>query len=143
MSVDDDDTEDRDMGGRIIACLRTAYADRNVVLGSDCVSELADVIHASKLDVQLDVKLYQNCRDILQTKCPGSDKEDCLKVLYQKNQLNNQACREQVVRIIKEGQADIYVDEGLMTSCRTDILRYCNDIPMGEREREKLKFHFS
>lgn len=119
------------MGGRIIACLRTTYADRNIVLEPECVSELADVIHASKLDVQFDVKLYQDCRDILQTKCQGTDKEDCLKLLYQKNQLNKPACQKQVLRIIKEGVADIYVDEGLTTACRTDIFRYCNDIPIG------------
>lgn len=136
--INNGDIQDRDMGGRVIACLRTAYADRNAVLGSECVSELVDVVHGSKIDVQLDVKLSQSCRQVLQTKCPGTDKEDCLKLLYQKNQLTDQACRQQVIRIIKEGQADIYVDEGLMTSCRSDILRYCNDIPMGRKDAKKL-----
>lgn len=129
--VNDGNIEDRDMGGRIIACLRSAYADQSIVLKSECVSELADVIHASKLDVQFDVKLYQDCRTILQSKCQGTDKEDCLKLLYQKNELNHPACQVQVVRIIKEGRADIYVDEGLTTACRTDLLKYCNDIPIG------------
>lgn len=120
------------MGGRIIGCLRSNYANKNVQLESKCITELIDVIQASKLDVQFDAKLYQNCRLILQSKCPGQDQEDCLKVLYQKNQIADPGCQQQVIRIIQEGRADIYVDQVLTMACRTDVLKYCNDIPMGD-----------
>jgi Golgi apparatus protein 1 len=132
-AVNDGEVKDRDMGGRIIGCLRTKYANKDAALDSKCISELADVIQTSKLDVQLDVKLYQNCKEILDTKCPGVEKEDCLKLLYQKKELDHQGCKEQVIRIIKEGQADIHVDQVLAIACQTDVLRYCNDIPIGRK----------
>lgn len=131
--VNDGEVKDRDMGGRIIGCLRTKYANKDADLESKCISELADVIQTSKLHVQLDVKLYQNCKEILDTKCLGVEKEDCLKVLYQKKQLNHPGCQEQVIRVIKEGQADIHVDQVLAIACQTDMLRYCNDIPIGRK----------
>lgn len=132
-SLDEGEVKDRDMGGRIIGCLRMKYANKNADLDSKCMSELANVIQDSKLDVQLDVKLYQNCKEILETKCPGVEKEDCLKLLYQKKELEHPGCKEQVIRIIKEGQADIHVDQVLAIACQTDILRYCNDIPIGRK----------
>ncbi len=127
----DGEIKDRDMGGRIIGCLRSKYANKNVELEPKCTTELIDVIQSSKLDIQLDVKLYQKCRNILNTQCPGLEKEDCLKILFQKNQLNNPECKEQVRRIIQEGRADIHVDQGLTIACQTDIMKYCNDIPIG------------
>ncbi|CAF1086846.1 unnamed protein product [Adineta steineri] len=127
----DSEVTDRDMGGRIIGCLRSKYADSTATLESQCVTELIDVIQTSKLDVTMDIKLYQSCRKQLDSKCTGMDKEDCLKLLYQKGQLNDDACREQVKRIIREGRADIHVDRALAFACQTDILKYCNDIPIG------------
>ncbi len=129
--VNDGEVKDHDMGGRIIGCLRSKYANKNVELEPKCTTELIDVIQTSKLDVQIDVKLYQKCKNILDTNCLGFDKEDCLKLLFQKNKLIDQDCKEQVIRIIKEGQADIHVDQELAIACQTDILKYCNDIPIG------------
>ncbi|UJR21808.1 hypothetical protein I4U23_024886 [Adineta vaga] len=135
---DDDDKNpnenkivDRDMGGRVIQCLRTKYADTSVTLESQCVTELIDVIQTSKLDVKLDIKLYQSCRKELNSQCTGIEQEDCLKLLYQKSQLESDDCREQVKRIIREGRADIHVDRALAFACQADVLKYCNDIPIG------------
>jgi Golgi apparatus protein 1 len=125
---------DRDMGGRIIACLRSKYANSNVELDAKCVIELVDVIQTSKLDVQLDVKLYQKCKKILLSSCAGMDQEDCLKLMYQKNKIGDKDCIEQVIRIIKEGRADIHVDHVLASACQTDLLKFCNDIPIGTKE---------
>ncbi|CAF1437679.1 unnamed protein product, partial [Adineta steineri] len=127
----DSEVTDRDMGGRINGCLRAKYADSAATLESQCVTELIDVIQTSKLDVKIDIKLYQSCRKQLDTKCTGMDKEDCLKLLYQRGQLNDDACREQVKRIIREGQMYIYADQALVAVCQTDVLKYCNDIPIG------------
>ncbi|CAF1472781.1 unnamed protein product [Adineta ricciae] len=128
---DGGDTRDRDMGGRVIQCLRSKYADSAVTLESQCVTELIDVIQTSKLDVKLDLKLYKSCKRELTNECTGIDQEDCLKLLYQKGKLQDDECREQVKRIIKEGQADIHVDRALAFACQTDVLKYCNDIPIG------------
>jgi Golgi apparatus protein 1 len=129
--LNEGEIQDHDMGGRIIGCLRTKYANKNVELEPKCTTELIDVIQTSKLDIQLDVKLYQKCKNVLEKNCPGLEKEDCLKLLFQQNKLTDVDCKEQVVRIIKEGQADIHVDQALTIACQADILKYCNDIPIG------------
>ncbi|CAF5215675.1 unnamed protein product, partial [Rotaria magnacalcarata] len=127
----DDDVQDRDMGGRIIGCLRSKYANTQTDLEPRCIVELVDVIQTSKLDIQLDVKLYQSCKNIINSQCPGSEKEDCLKLLYQKNKITDINCKQEIIRIIREGQADVHVDPALSTGCQVDILKYCNDIPIG------------
>lgn len=119
------------MGGRIIQCLRSKYVDSAVTLDSQCVTELIDVIQTSKLNVKLDVRLYQSCRSYLTDKCTGIEQEDCLKLLYQKGQISDDNCKEQVKRIIREGQADIHVDRALSFACQADISKYCIDIPIG------------
>ncbi|CAF4720327.1 unnamed protein product [Rotaria sp. Silwood1] len=132
-----DDIQDRDMGGRIIGCLRSKYANTQVELESKCITELVDVIQTSKLNIDIDVKLYQQCRKIINTDCTGVDKEDCLKLLYQKKQLKDEGCKQEVIRIIKEGQADIHVDSALASACQVDILQYCNDVPIGSGKQLK------
>ena len=96
------DVTDREMGGRIIGCLRSKSVDTSVTLDSQCITELIDVIQTSKLNVRLDVRLYQSCKQYLTNQCTGVDQEDCLKLLYQKGQLNDDSCKEQVKRIIRE-----------------------------------------
>ncbi|CAF3923404.1 unnamed protein product, partial [Rotaria sordida] len=134
---DDDEVTDRRMGGRIIQCLRSKYSDTSITLESQCVSELIDVIQTSKLDVKLDVKLYQSCRKFLKSECTGMDQEDCLKLLYQKNRIDDDNCKEQIKRIAREGQADIHVDRALAFACQADVLKYCNDIPIGSGKQLK------
>ncbi|CAF3593466.1 unnamed protein product, partial [Rotaria socialis] len=63
------------------------------------------------------------------------DQEDCLKILYQQGKLEDDDCKEQVKRIIREGQADIHVDRALSFACQADVLKYCNDIPIGNRKQ--------
>lgn len=127
----DSDMIDRDMGGRVIECLRTKYVDKPGLLSSQCVTELIDVIQTSKLDVKLDVQLYQSCQKYLSTACTGMDQEDCLKLQYQNGKITDEACAKEIKRIIREGKADIHVDRALAFSCQADILKFCNDIPIG------------
>lgn len=125
------DLTDREMGGRVIECLRKKYVDTHFTLQSQCVTELVDVIQTSKLDVKLDVRLYRSCKSYLTDKCTGIEPEDCLKLLYQKGEIRDDDCREQIKRIIREGQADIHVDRALAFACQADITKYCIDIPIG------------
>ncbi|CAF0753061.1 unnamed protein product [Didymodactylos carnosus] len=132
---DDGDVIDRQMGGRVIECLRSKYADsKDSVLQPQCVTELIDVIQASKTDVKFDVQLYSNCKSILAKQCLGvdDDKEDCLKLLFQKGAIDDGKCKTQIIRIIREGEADIHVDRALASTCQVDIMKYCNDIPLGK-----------
>jgi Golgi apparatus protein 1 len=119
------------MGGRVIQCLRAKYVDTPGLLNAQCVAELIDVIQTSKIDIKIDVQLYQNCRQYLTQDCTGVEQEDCLKLKFQRGQIDDVKCKEQVKRIIREGQADIHVDRALAFSCQADILKYCNDIPIG------------
>ncbi|CAF3536870.1 unnamed protein product [Rotaria socialis] len=127
----DDDVQDRDMGGRIIGCLRSKYANTQAELEPKCIVELVDVIQTSKLDIEFDVKLYQSCKNIINSQCSGSEKEDCLKLLYQRNKITEANCKQEIIRIIREGRADVHVDPALSTACQVDILKYCNDVPIG------------
>ena len=132
---DENDAErpDREMGGRVIQCLRVKYADSPATLDSQCVTELVDVIQTSKIDVQLDVRLYQACKKYLTEECTGMEKEDCLKLRYQGKQIPPGDCQEQIKRIIREGQADVHIDRALSFACQADILKNCNDIPIGKQ----------
>lgn len=135
MQDDADEREpgvDRDLGGRVIECLRSKYANTNVQLDAQCRTELIDVIQASKIDIQFDVRLYQECKNVLRNYCPGADKEDCLRVLYQHRNISDYKCKLQVLRVIREGKADIHVDPSLLANCQADITKFCNDIPIGE-----------
>jgi Golgi apparatus protein 1 len=124
------------MDGRVIQCLRAKYVDTSITLDSQCITELIDVIQTSKLNVRLDVRLYQSCRKYLTTQCTGIDQEDCLKIMYQKNQISDSDCTEQIKRIIREGKADIHVDRALTFACQADLSKYCIDIPIGKNQIE-------
>jgi hypothetical protein len=82
------------MDGRVIQCLRAKYVDTSITLDSQCITELIDVIQTSKLNVKLDLRLYQSCRKYLVYICTGIDQEDCLKLVYQKNQIKDDDCKE-------------------------------------------------
>jgi hypothetical protein len=134
---------DHAMGGRVIQCLRAKYVDSSVTLESQCVTELIDVIQTSKLNVKLDFRLYQTCRKYLTDKCTGIDQEDCLKLMYQKNQISDDDCRAQVKRVIREERVYLNADHALFFACRIDILKFCNDIPIGNKIRLKYSFVLS
>jgi len=131
------------MGGRVIQCLRAKYVDTHVTLDSQCITELIDVIQTSKLNVRLDVRLYQSCRKYLTTQCTGIDKEDCLKLMYQKNQISDDDCKEQVKSVIREERVYLNADHPLFFACQFDILKFCNDIPIGYKIHLKYSFALS
>lgn len=141
-----EDLIDREMGGRIIGCLRKTYVDTSSVLESNCVSELVEVIQTSKLDVRLDIQLYRACKSFLGSECIGKDQEDCLKLQFQKGKIQDENCRNEIKRIIREGKADVHIDRALTFACHADLLKYCNDIPLGKTESfppsSKMNFSF-
>jgi len=63
-----------------------------------------------------------------------------LKLLYQKGQLVDDDCKEQVKRIIKEGKLYLNADHALFFACQVDILKICNNIPIGKKIRLKYSF---
>ena len=123
--------KDPDLGGRIIGCLREKYANSGSQLAMKCVTEVVDLIQLSKIDISFDIQLYKKCHGILQAVCPGDEKEDCLKLLYQRNQINDAPCKQEVIRIIREGQADIHIDSALSFACQVDVNKFCQDTPAG------------
>lgn len=140
-SLKDETLVDKTMSGRLINCLRSKYGTDKKSISQKCGEEIVELIKISKTDVRLDAQLYENCRFIIQRSCPGPNKEDCLKVLFQKNKINEDRCRKQVIRIIQEGKADIHTDPSLIVACQQDVSKFCIDIPIGSWEKStKIEF---
>jgi hypothetical protein len=92
---------------------------------------------------KFNVKFYQSCRKYLTDKYTGIDQEDCLKLIYQKNEISNDHCRAQVKRIIREERVYLNADHPLFFACHFDILKFCNNIPIGNKIHLKYSFALS
>lgn len=119
------------MDGRGIQCLRAKYIDIPDLLNVQCVTELIEVIQTSKIDIKIDIQLYQNCRQYLIQECYGIEQENCLKLNFQKGQIADVRCKEQIQRIIRESQLYLNADYALTSACQFDLLKFCNNIPIG------------
>ena len=45
-------------------------------------------------------------------------------------------CLQEVINILRESKADVFVDPVLHTACALDLKHYCAGIPPGEGRRE-------
>lgn len=125
-------TKDVDVNGRVIACLRKKFAVNKLELQPKCATEVAEIIRNSKMDVKFDVQLYQKCKTIIETSCKTTNVEDCLKSMYEKKSITDEECKKQIIRIVREGKADIDADQTLSIACRADLNKYCHDTPTGK-----------
>jgi len=66
-----------------------------------------------------------------------------LKLIYQKNQISNDDCKEQVKGVIREERVYLNVDHALFFACHFDILKFCKNIPIGNKIHLKYSFPFS
>jgi len=60
--------------------------------------------------------------------------------MYQKYQISDDDCRAQVKRVIREERVYLNADHALFSTCHFDILKFCNDIPIGNKIH--LKYYF-
>uniref|UniRef100_A0A3P8RJ45 Golgi apparatus protein 1 n=1 Tax=Amphiprion percula TaxID=161767 RepID=A0A3P8RJ45_AMPPE len=126
-------TVDSELEGQVIACLKLQYPDQR--LSPDCEDQIRVILQESALDYRLDPQLQIHCSDEIFKLC---DEEmaaleqtgqvlECLK--NNLLEIKREGCIMEVVNMLKQSKADIFVDPVLSTSCALDIKHHCNDIP--------------
>ncbi|XP_077373958.1 Golgi apparatus protein 1-like isoform X1 [Festucalex cinctus] len=129
-------TGDGELEGRVIACLKLKYADQR--LSSDCEDQIRVILQESALDYRLDPQLQLHCTQEISRLCPEEaaaqeqtgQVEECLKVNLLK--IKQDPCKKEVLNMLKESKADIFVDPVLHTACALDIKHQCAAIPPGK-----------
>ncbi|XP_034733978.1 Golgi apparatus protein 1-like [Etheostoma cragini] len=128
-------SEDSELEGQVIACLKLKYADQK--LSSDCEDQIRVILQESALDYRLDPQLQMHCTDEISRLCAEEaaaqeqtgQVEECLKVNLLKIKL--EACKKEVLNMLKESKADIFVDPVLHTACALDLKHHCAAIMPG------------
>uniref|UniRef100_A0A8C1XZR5 Golgi apparatus protein 1 n=1 Tax=Cyprinus carpio TaxID=7962 RepID=A0A8C1XZR5_CYPCA len=93
--------DDNELEGQVISCLKLKYADQILRL---CAEEVAAQEQTGQV-------------------------EECLKINLLK--ISHEGCKKEVLNILKESKADIFVDPVLHTACALDIKHQCAAIPPG------------
>ncbi|XP_029009906.1 Golgi apparatus protein 1-like [Betta splendens] len=128
-------TGDSELEGQVISCLKLKYADQR--LSPDCEDQIRVILQESALDYRLDPQLQLHCTDEITQLCPEEaaaqeqtgQVQECLKVNLLK--IKQEPCKKEVLNILKESKADIFVDPVLHTACALDIKHHCAAIPPG------------
>ncbi|XP_042266690.1 Golgi apparatus protein 1 isoform X1 [Thunnus maccoyii] len=128
-------TADSELEGQVISCLKLKYADQR--LSSDCEDQIRVILQESALDYRLDPQLQMHCTQEISQLCPEEaaaqeqtgQVEECLKVNLLK--IKQEGCKKEVLNMLKESKADIFVDPVLHTACALDIKHHCAAIPPG------------
>uniref|UniRef100_A0A672K447 Golgi apparatus protein 1 n=1 Tax=Sinocyclocheilus grahami TaxID=75366 RepID=A0A672K447_SINGR len=93
--------DDNELEGQVISCLKLKYADQIPRL---CAEEVAAQEQTGQV-------------------------EECLKINLLK--ISHEGCKKEILNILKESKADIFVDPVLHTACALDIKHQCAAIPPG------------
>ncbi|XP_037103049.1 Golgi apparatus protein 1-like isoform X1 [Syngnathus acus] len=128
-------SEDNELEGQVIACLKLKYADQR--LSADCEDQIRVILQESALDYRLDPQLQMHCSDEISRLCAEEaaaqeqtgQVEECLKVNLLK--IKQEACKKEVLNMLKESKADIFVDPVLHTACALDLKHHCAAITPG------------
>ncbi|XP_039530528.1 Golgi apparatus protein 1 isoform X1 [Pimephales promelas] len=127
--------DDNELEGQVISCLKLKYADQR--LSPDCEGQISVILQESALDYRLDPQLQLQCSEEIPRLCAEEvaaqeqtgQVEECLK--YNLLKINHEGCKKEVLNILKESKADIFVDPVLHTACALDIKHQCAAIPPG------------
>lgn len=125
-----------ELEGQVISCLKLKYAEQR--LSPDCEDQIRVIIQESALDYRLDPQLQIHCSEEITTLCAEEaaaqeqtgQVEECLKTNLLK--LKSEACKKEVLNMLKESKADIFVDPVLHLACALDIKHFCAAIPPGK-----------
>ncbi|XP_075694379.1 Golgi apparatus protein 1 [Rhinoderma darwinii] len=128
--------DDTELEGLVISCLKLKYADQR--LSPDCEDQIRVIIQETALDYRLDPQLQIQCSEEINTLCgeeaaaqePTGQVEECLKMNLLK--IKSSGCKKEVLNMLKESKADIFVDPVLHTACALDIKHHCAAIPPGK-----------
>ncbi|MBN3316642.1 GSLG1 protein, partial [Atractosteus spatula] len=127
--------DDSELEGQVISCLKLKYADQR--LSPDCEDQIRVILQESALDYRLDPQLQVHCTDEISRLCSEEaaaqeqtgQVEECLKINLLK--IKYEPCKKEVLNMLKESKADIFVDPVLHTACALDIKHHCAAIPPG------------
>ncbi|KAM9817200.1 Golgi apparatus protein 1-like [Neosynchiropus ocellatus] len=127
--------EDTELEGQVIACLKLKYAEQR--LSSDCEDQITVILQESALDYRLDPQLQIHCSDEISRLCAEEaaaqeqtgQVEECLK--FQLLKIKHEPCKKEVLNMLKESKADIFVDPVLHTACALDLKHHCAAISPG------------
>ncbi|KAF1393199.1 hypothetical protein PFLUV_G00036030 [Perca fluviatilis] len=103
-------SDDSELEGQVIACLKLKYADQK--LSSDSRRPISRL-----------------CAEEAAAQEQTGQVEECLKVNLLKIKL--EACKREVLNMLKESKADIFVDPVLHTACALDLKHHCAAITPG------------
>ncbi|XP_011608148.1 Golgi apparatus protein 1-like isoform X1 [Takifugu rubripes] len=128
-------SEDSELEGQVIGCLKLKYADQR--LSPDCEDQIRVILQESALDYRLDPQLQLHCSEEISRLCAEEaaaqeqtgQVEECLKVNLLK--LKQDTCKKEVLNMLKESKADIFVDPVLHTACALDLKHHCAAITPG------------
>uniref|UniRef100_F6PW80 Golgi apparatus protein 1 n=1 Tax=Xenopus tropicalis TaxID=8364 RepID=F6PW80_XENTR len=128
--------DEMEFEGKVISCLKVKYADQR--LSPDCEDQIRVIIQETALDYRLDPQLQVQCSEEINIICgeeaaaqePTGQVEECLKMNLLK--IQSPGCKKEVLNMLKESKADIFVDPVLHTACALDIKHHCAAIPPGK-----------
>ncbi|XP_067105723.1 Golgi apparatus protein 1b isoform X1 [Osmerus mordax] len=128
-------SDDSELEGQVISCLKLKYADQR--LSSDCEDQIRVILQESALDYRLDPQLQMHCTEEINRLCAEEASaqeqtgqvEECLKVNLLK--IKHETCKKEVLNMLKESKADIFVDPVLHTACALDLKHHCAAITPG------------
>ncbi|XP_039618340.1 Golgi apparatus protein 1 [Polypterus senegalus] len=128
--------DDSELEGQVISCLKLKYADQR--LSPDCEDQIRVILQESALDYRLDPQLQLHCSDEISSLCAEEaaaqeqtgQVEECLKANLLK--IKNEQCKKEVLNMLKESKADIFVDPVLHTACALDLKHQCAAILPGK-----------
>uniref|UniRef100_A0A3P9HKZ8 Golgi apparatus protein 1 n=1 Tax=Oryzias latipes TaxID=8090 RepID=A0A3P9HKZ8_ORYLA len=128
-------SEDSELEGQVISCLKLKYADQK--LSSDCEDQIRVILQESALDYRLDPQLKVHCSEEISSLCAEEaaaqeqmgQVEECLKVNLLK--VKHDDCKKEVLNMLKESKADIFVDPVLHTACALDLKHHCAAVTPG------------
>ncbi|XP_069757261.1 Golgi apparatus protein 1 isoform X2 [Narcine bancroftii] len=126
----------KELEGQVVSCLKMKYADQR--LSSDCEDQIRVIIQESALDYRLDPQLQIHCTKEINTLCAEEaaaqeqtgQVEECLKINLLK--VTGEACKREILNMLQESKADIFVDPVLHAACSLDIRHHCASILPGK-----------
>ncbi|XP_073709980.1 Golgi apparatus protein 1b isoform X2 [Misgurnus anguillicaudatus] len=124
-----------ELEGQVISCLKLKYADQR--LSSDCEDQIRVILQESALDYRLDPQMQAHCGNEITRLCAEEataqeqtgQVEECLKNNLLK--IKQEECKTEVLNMLKESKADIFVDPVLHTACALDLKHHCAAITPG------------
>ncbi|XP_048402447.1 Golgi apparatus protein 1 isoform X1 [Stegostoma tigrinum] len=131
----------KELEGQVISCLKLKYADQVLTgqrLSSDCEDQIRIIIQESALDYRLDPQLQIHCTKEINSLCAEEvaaqeqtgQVEECLKINLLK--IVGEPCKKEVLNMLQESKADIFVDPVLHAACGLDIKHQCASILPGK-----------